>query len=270
MSSHGEGFQDASGAAALRGKRVLVTRAHAQAQELVARLQALGAVPIVLPVIQIKPPTDNYAALDAALRQLATFDWVVVTSVNGVAHVCQRLTALGLGAGALTAVRLAAVGPTTAAALAAHGLRAAVVPERAVAEALLAAIPSPAGQRFLLPLADLARDTLRLGLQAAGAEVVAVPAYRTVLAELSPEARAVLEEGVDLLTFTSGSTVRNFVEQVGAKQAQTLAARARVVAIGPVTATTAQELGLRVDAVATQHTIAGLVEAMVAIARTQD
>jgi len=192
---------------------------------------------------------------------------VVSTSANGVSHVCQRLAALGLGPQALAALGLAAIGPTTAAALAEHGLQAAVVPERSIAEALLAALPSPAGQRFLLPLADLARDTLRLGLQAAGAEVVAVPAYSTVLAELSPEARAAMEDGVDILTFTSGSTVRNFIEQVGSARAQALAARARVVTIGPMTAAAARELGLRVDVVATEHTIAGLVNAMVAMAR---
>jgi len=266
MSSHADVLQDASQRTAWRGKRVLVTRARAQAHDLVTRLQELGAVPIVLPVIHIVPPVDNYVALDTALRQLPTFDWVVFTSINGVTHVWQRLSALGLAAPALAPVRLAAIGLATAAALAAYGLHAAVVPERYVAEALLAAIPHPAGQRFLLPCADLARDTLRVGLQAAGAEVVEVPAYRTVLAEISPEARTALETGVDVLTFTSSSTVRNFVEQVGATMAQALAAQARVVTIGPITAETARELGLRVDVVATEHTIAGLVEAMVTMA----
>jgi len=261
-----DGLQDTASRTALHGKRILVTRAAMQAQDLVARLQELGAVPIVLPVIQTVPPADNYAALDAALRQLASFDWVVFTSPNGVSHTWQRLTALGLEAHALRTVRLAAIGPATTAALARHGLQAAAVPERYIAEALLEAIPHPAGQRFLLPLADLARDTLRLGLQAAGAEVVAVPAYSTVLAEITPEARMALDTGVDILTFTSGSTVRNFVEQVGVSTAQRLAAQARVVTIGPMTAATARELGLRVDVVATEHTIAGLVDAMMTTA----
>jgi len=265
MPSDTDVLQDTARLTALHGKRVLVTRAATQAHDLVARLQALGAVPFVLPVIHIVPPADNYGALDAALRQLPTFNWVVFTSPNGVAHVWQRLTALGLEARALATVRLAAIGPATAAALAAHGLQAEVVPERYITEALLEAMPHPAGQRFLLPRADLARDTLRVGLQAAGAEVVEVPAYSTVLAELSPEARTALETGVDILTFTSSSTVRNFVEQVGPTMAQRLAAQARVVTIGPITATTARELGLRVDVVATEYTIAGLVDAMVAM-----
>ena len=246
----------------LRGKRILVTRARAQAQELVTRLQELGAIPIVFSVIHIIPPVDNYAALDAALRQFATFDWVVFTSVNGVVHVWERLAVLGLEAEAFATVRLAAVGRATAVALTARGHQAAVMPERYVAEALLEVIPHPAGQRFLLPLADLARDTLRVGLQAVGAEVVEVPAYSTVLAQPSPEALAALETGVDVLTFTSSSTVRNFVEQVGQSRAQALAAQARVVTIGPITAATAREFGLRVDVVATEHTIAGLVDAM--------
>ena len=259
-----DGSHDISPSTALYGKRVLVTRARAQAHELVTRLQELGAIPIVFSVIHIVPPVDNYGALDAALHQLTTFDWVIFTSANAVVHVWERLAMLGLGVGAFETVRVVAIGPATAAALTTRGQQAAVVPERYVAEALLEAIPSPAGQRFLLPHADLARDTLRVGLQAAGAEVVEVPAYRTVVAEPSPEALAAVQTGVDVLTFTSSSTVRNFVEQVGQTTAQALTAQAHVVTIGPITAATARELGLRVDVVATVHTIAGLVEAMTA------
>ena len=262
MSSHVDASHGVFPATALRGKRVLVTRARAQAHELVTRLQDLGAIPIIFSVIHIVPPADNYVALDAALRQLATFDWVVFTSVNGVIHVWERLAALGLAVGAFASVRLAAIGPATTAALTTRGLQAAVVPERSVAESLLEAMPHPVGQRFLLPLADRARDTLRVGLQAAGAEVVEVPAYSTVLTEPSPEALAAIQTGVDVLTFTSSSTVRNFVEHVGQSTAQGLAAQARVVTIGPITAATAREFGLRVDVVATEYTIAGLVDAM--------
>ncbi|GIX49745.1 MAG: hypothetical protein KatS3mg131_3956 [Candidatus Tectimicrobiota bacterium] len=250
--------------AALQGKRVLVTRAPEQAQDLIERLRALGAVPILFPTLCLVPPEDNYAALDAALRQLATFDWVVFTSVNGVLHVCQRLQALGLSPQALSQVRLAAIGPATAAALAARGLHVAVMPERYVAEALLEAIPSPRGQRFLLPRAAQARPLLRTRLQAAGGEVVEVAAYRTLPAVPDPEALAALEAGVDVLTFTASSTVRHFVRQLGPARARSLAARALVVTIGPITAATARELGLRVDTVATEYTIAGLVDALLA------
>ena len=247
----------------LEGKRVLVTRAQAQALDLEARLQALGAVPLAFPTIRITPPKDGYAALDGALLELVTFDWVVFTSVNGVDHVWQRLATLGLDGGVFAAPRLAAIGPATAAELAARGLPSVMVPKRFVAEALLEIIPSPGGKRFLLPRAALARDTLRTGLQLAGAEVVEVPAYDTILPEPSTETLAELEAGVDVLTFTASSTVRNFVAQLGQSRARSLAGQAQVAAIGPITAETARDLGLRVDVVASEYTIGGLVSALV-------
>jgi uroporphyrinogen-III synthase len=247
----------------LHNKRVLVTRPYSQAGDLMQRLQELGAVPILFPTIQIGPPADHYRGLDNALRQLPTFHWVVFTSVNGVGHVWQRLATLGLDVQALHGVRVAAIGPATAAALTERGVPVEVVPERYVAEALLTAIPAPAGQRILLPRAAGARDILQVGLQAAGAEVVEVHAYRALPAALTPEVTAALERGVDVLTFTSSSTVQNFVTQIGVERARTLAAQAVVVVIGPITASTASTLGLRVDVVATAYTIAGLVEALV-------
>ena len=257
----------AGSAGVLQGKRVLVTRAREQADDLVHRLVALGAVPIVFPTIQIVPPADGYAALDAALRNLSTFDWVVFTSVNGVVHVCDRLSALGLDMGIFAAVRLATIGPATAEALAARGAQSDVTPERYIAEALLDAIPHVAGKRFLLARADLARDRLRTGLQEAGAEVVDVHAYRTVGASPDADAQAALDNGVDLLTFTSSSTVRHFVAQIGYARAQALCEQGRVVVIGPITAQTVQEFGLRVDAVASTYTISGLVEALIEACR---
>jgi uroporphyrinogen-III synthase len=247
----------------LQGKRVLVTRARAQAGDLVQQLQALGALPVVVPTIDIVPPADAYAALDAALRQLSTFDWVVFTSVNGVLHVWERLTALGLTAHTFASVHVAAIGPATAEALRSHHIHVALVPERYVAEALLDAIPHPAGQRFLLPRAAGSRDILRTGLAAAGAEVVEVHAYQTIQEEPSAAVFAALDTGVDVLTFTSSSTVRYFWSQMGPERIRRLAAQARVVAIGPITAATARELGLHVDAVASEYTIAGLIEALI-------
>ena len=247
----------------LQGKRVLVTRAQAQAHDLEARLQALGAVPLAFPTIRITPPGDGYAALDAALHELPSFNWVVFTSVNGVDHVWRRLRALGLDAGVFRGLQLAAIGPATEAALAARNLQSIVVPKRFVAEALLDAIPSPAGKRFLLPRAALARETLRTGLQRAGAQVVEVPAYDTVLPQPSTKTLAELDAGIDILTFTASSTVRNFVAQLGPARARSLVSQTQVAAIGPITAATARDLGLRVDAVATDYTIAGLVTALV-------
>jgi uroporphyrinogen-III synthase len=248
----------------LQGQRVLVTRARAQAHDLVQQLQELGAVPIVVPTIDIVPPVDAYAALDAALSDLSTFDWVVFTSVNGVLHVWQRLLGLGLAAPAFAAVKVAAIGPATAEALRARHVDVALVPERYVAEALLEVIPHPTGQRVLLPRAAGSRHILRTGLEAAGAAVVEVHAYRTIVVEPAPEALAALDAGVDILTFTSSSTVHNFCTQMGPERLRRLAAQARVVVIGPITAATAQALGLRVDAVASDYTIAGLIDALIA------
>jgi uroporphyrinogen-III synthase len=254
---------EAPRAGVLQGKRVLVTRARAQAGDLVQQLQALGALPIVVPTIDIVPPADGYAALDAALCELSTFHWVIFTSVNGVLHVWERLTALGLTARALASVHVEAIGPATAAALTRRQIHVALMPARYVAEALLDAIPPPAGQRFLLPRAAGARDTLHTGLAAAGAEVVEVHAYQTIQEEPSSAAFAALDTGVDVLTFTSSSTVRHFWSQMGPERAQRLAAQARVVAIGPITAATASALGLHVDAVASEYTIAGLIDALI-------
>jgi uroporphyrinogen-III synthase len=148
-----------------------------------------------------------------------------------------------------------------------QGLHVDVVPERYVAEALLEALPDPVGQRFLLPRAALARDILRTGLQAAGAKVVEVPAYDTVPAAHTSEDLTALTTDVDILTFTASSTVHNFMAQVGPGRAQHLAAHALVATIGPITAATARQVGLRVDVVATEYTIAGLVEAIMAACR---
>ena len=246
----------------LWGKRVLVTRAQAQAHGLEARLQALGAVPLAFPTIHITPPADGYTALDAALHELPTFNWVVFTSVNGVDHVWRRLAALGLDDSVFGGLQLGAIGPATEAELMVRNIRSVLVPKRFVAEALLEVIPSPSGKRFLLPRAALARDTLRTGLQKAGAQVVEVPAYDTVLPRPSSETLAELDSGVDILTFTASSTVRNFVAQLGQDRARSLADRAQVAAIGPITAETARNLGLRVDVVATEYTIGGLVAAL--------
>ncbi|MDQ7029779.1 MAG: uroporphyrinogen-III synthase [Ardenticatenia bacterium] len=226
----------------LDGKRVLVTRARRQARPLAERLRAEGAEPVLLPTIEIVPPADGYAALDAALRALDTFDWVIFTSVNGVAHTCARLEALGLRAHALNRLGVAAIGPATARALQGRGVRVDVIPPTYVAEAVLEVLPLDANMRVLLPRADTARPALREGLQAAGARVVEVTAYRTVPAQLDPGLLARLEQSVDVLTFTSGSTVRHFVALLGAERARTLAHDAVVAAIGPITARVAQEL----------------------------
>ncbi|HZP30370.1 MAG TPA: uroporphyrinogen-III C-methyltransferase [Acidimicrobiia bacterium] len=239
----------------LFGRTVVVTRAREQASGLRARLEQLGADVLELPSISIEP-------LDVALPDLAGFGWVVFTSANGVAAFFDRgLAAAGLDARALAPVRVAAIGPATATALEAHGVRADLVPERFVAESLLEAFPMPAaaGERVLLARAEQARDVLPDGLRARGYEVDVLAVYRTRPAVPDADALERVRRGsVDALTFTSSSTVANFCDLVGAvPDPQPL-----VVSIGPVTSRTARDRGLRVDVEAGEHTIDGLVAAL--------
>ena len=244
----------------LMGRRVIVTRAREQASELVARLSALGAATVEVPAIEIGDPDDGGAALAAAVSRIGDYDWVVLTSPNGSRRLLAALASAGRDARALGGVRLAAIGPGTAAALAAARLVPELVPERFVAESLLEAFPAApeGGGRVLLARAAVARDVLPAGLAARGWAVDVVDAYRTQPVPLDERRAAALAEA-EIVTFTSSSTVTNLLA----------AARGRalppvVAAIGPVTAATAREHGLAVDVEAEVHTIDGLVDALVA------
>ena len=247
----------------LLGVRVLVTRAAEQADALATLLRERGAEPIELPVIRFVPPDDT-GPLDAALARASDYDWVVFTSVNGVDAALARLGAMGRGPEALRGPQIAAIGSATAGRLRVAGLGIAFVPDRFVAEAVLAGLieRGVAGRRVLLARAERARDVLPEGLRAAGATVDVVVAYRTLPGVPAPAALARVRSGdVDVVTLTSSSTARNLAALLG----DDLAAlgHARVVCIGPVTADTARELGLRVDAVAQDYSIPGLVDAIV-------
>lgn len=246
----------------LSGKRVLVTRAREQANTLVERLVELGAEPIEFPTIQIVPPAD-FRPLDAAIARLQTYDWVIFTSVNGVVFFWERLAVAGLSASVLDQVQIGAIGPATAAALTERGIHVDFMPARFVAESILDTIGHVAGKRILLPRADIARETLADGLRERGALVDEIAAYRTVPAQLPPDLRdRVLGEEIDIATFTSSSTVRNFMQTLSGLDPTEVLKGTRIACIGPITAQTAQELGLRVDIVATEHTIEGLVKAI--------
>ena len=245
----------------LAGARVVVTRARAQAGELTAALEALGAEVIELPTIRIVPPADP-EPLRRAAAEAASFDWIVFTSVNAVERFAAALEGTGGDVRRLRGVRVCAVGPATAAALAARGARADVVPEAFVSDAAagaMSAVDELRGRRILLPRASAARAALPEALRAAGARVVEVEAYATELDGRGAEAvRERLAAGeVDVVTFTAGSTVRAFAALVG-----TQLGRARVAAIGPVTSAAAREVGIRVDAEAAEHTVEGLVQAV--------
>ena len=248
----------------LFGQRVLVTRTRQQASVLSARLRSLGAEARELPTSRISPP-DNWTPLDRAITDLAQYDWIVFTSVKGVRYFWERLANAGLDARALHGVRLAAIGPATAAELKAHGLQADYVPGEYVAEAVAAGLGETPGLRVLLPRADLARPALADLLREGGAEVVEVSAYRTVRPDLGGADLGDLLASITVATFTSSSTVRNLAamaRDAGLDLPRELA-QATIACIGPITATTARDLGLTVQIVAQEYTIDGLVEALV-------
>lgn len=252
-----------TGRQSLAGRRVVVTRARHQAAEFVAALEALGAEVVVFPTIRIVAP-DDPEPLRRAVAHLEAYDWLVLTSSNGVERFWAELEAAGLDAGALGGLHIACVGTSTAAAVEARGGRVSVVPEKHVGEGLLDALVAAGavnGARVLLPRAGEARDVLPDGLRARGAHVDDVAAYRTVPdTEGAASLRTRLDAGeIDVLTFTSSSSVRNFVQAVGSDVGQ-----AKVAVIGPVTGETARQLGLAVSIEAEPHTIAGLVQGITA------
>jgi uroporphyrinogen-III synthase len=242
----------------LVGKRILITRAREQASALSELLHSRGAQPIELPTIQFVPPSDD-APLDAAIRKLDEYDWLIFTSVNGVKWFQRRL-----GVPNSSAARVAAIGPATAAAVAELGWSVDVVPTTYVAEAVVEELArlGVGGKRILIPRAEEARDVLADGLTARGAGVDVVAVYRTVPASDSASARALFErETIDVVTLTSSSTARNLVALLG-DDAQKLLAGVAVASIGPITSGTARELGVEVAVEATDHTIPGLVAAL--------
>jgi uroporphyrinogen III methyltransferase / synthase len=248
----------------LSGRVVLVTRAREQAGTFAALLEAAGAQVMLVPTIAIEPP-DSWTPLDAALAE--EHEWVVFTSVNGVAMVRRRAEATGRGRAGLERSRLAAIGPATAAALADWGLTAEVVPGEYVAEGLLERLrPVIAkGDRVLLPRAAETRDVLVRELTAHGARVTEVAAYRTRPAtEHAGGLRQALVEGrVDVVTFTSSSTVRSFCALFGGAELPRLLRGVTVACIGPITRATAEGRGLATQIVPPDYTIPALARAIV-------
>ncbi len=268
----------------LFGRRIVVTRARAQASDLVDRLAELGAAVVEAPAIVLREPDDGGAALRVAAARLHTYDWVVVTSPNGARRLLAAVRAVGGDARAFGRAKLAAIGPGTADELAAGNLVADLVPPQFVAESLLEAFPDaarpaalaadatdPTGPgdgwrqgrgRVLLARAAVARDVLPEGLRAKGWHVEVVEAYRTEPVPLDAATAAAIADA-EMVTFTSSSTVTNFLDALRGAPAPT-ATPPVVAAIGPVTAATAREAGLEVAVEAPVHTIAGLVDAVVA------
>src|SRR5215472_2792591 len=245
----------------LFGKTVVVTRAPEQAADLSSRLRALGADALELPVISLQPPSDT-GPLDRAIDHLALYDWLIFTSANGVRFFMDRLDHSDRDLRSLKA-RICTIGPATRQAVENLHLKVDLMPKEYVAESVVAAFAAETlqGRRVLLPRAAVARDLIPAELGKMGAHVDIVEAYRTVMPENAAEnARALFAARTkpDWITFTSSSTVKNFIAAAGRDALQ----RVRIASIGPVTSKTARDLGLKVDAEAEQFTIDGLLEAI--------
>jgi uroporphyrinogen-III synthase/uroporphyrinogen III methyltransferase/synthase len=246
----------------LTGRRVLVTRAVHQAGKLSDGLRALGAVPVEVPVLEIRPP-ESFAPLDAALQNLSEYHWLILTSANTVRALAERASALGIGLGGLTSLKVAAVGEATAEAARKAGLAVAFIPESYVAESLIEGLAGrAAGQRILLARAAVARDVIPDTLQALGAHINVVDAYRNVLPEAAPRLlRKALADGVDAATFTSSSSVTHLAEAARAAGIEWPLAGVPAISIGPITSQTLRELGWEPAIEANPSDIPGLIAA---------
>jgi len=251
----------------LFGKRIVVTRARGQADTLSAKLRALGAGVIEFPTIEIREAAD-YAPLDHAIANLSSYDWLIFTSANGVRYFLERLRGSAFDWRNLRA-KICAIGPATRAAVEALHLKVDLMGKEYVAEGLLAAFGpyDLAGKRVLLPRAAVARDLVPVELSRRGAQVDVVEAYRTVMPEDALERSRELFEGSrppDLITFTSSSTVQNFIAA-----AKGLPGATQAVSIGPITTKTAIDLGIPVAAQARVFTVDGLVDAILELCETE-
>ena len=253
--------------APLAGQRILVGRAKHQASALSSRLQALGAKVLEIPFIAIRKPR-SYRSLDEALQNINNYDWLILTSVNGVEALRERLQKLRLTNSKLKHLKLAAIGPATKSALEDLGLKVHVVPKEYIAESVVKSLRTKVkGKRVLLARARVARDVIPRELKKLGAKVDVVEAYETVVPRKSQaRLRTILADPrrrPTIATFTSSSMARNFVALAGKRLAQTAVRRGlRLASIGPVTSVTLRELNLPVAVEAKEFTIPGLVSAI--------
>ena len=251
---------------ALKGKRILITRARSQAPSLAQRIESLGGEVIEFPTIEIRPP-ESYGPLDQAINQIGSYDWLIFTSVNGVDRFVDRFEKRGKNIADLAGIEVGAIGPETAKRLTAAQIQPSLVPKQYQAEGILEALIPEAvlGKRILIPRAAKARDILPETLRRWGARVDVVEAYQTVLPQVDVSALCeLLREGtIDVITFTSSSTATNFAVMLRDQDVPRLVSRAVVACIGPITRKTVEDLGMRPEIVSEEFTIAGLVNAMV-------
>ena len=248
----------------LFGKTVLVTRSRSQVSKVTKKLELLGARVIELPAIRIADPADKFEAIDAAISLLASYDWLIFTSANGVTRFFDRLYAARKDARSLSKAHIAAIGTATAAKLKSYGIIADVVPSEFRAEAMITALKGEVapGERVLIPRATEAREILPQSLRDYGAIVDVAPVYETLPSgeDPAPVIEMLKNKEIDFATFASSSTVKNLVKMTGDAS---LLKNTKVVAIGPVTAKTCADLGIDVFATAKEYTIDGLVNTVI-------
>lgn len=247
----------------LAGRRVLVTRAAHQAGKLSEALRELGAEPVEVPVLEIRPP-QSFAALDEALLTLSKYDWLILTSTNTVCALAERAAAMRIELTQPEGLKVAAVGEATASAARGLGLLVTYVPESYVAESLVKGLAGLSnGQKVLLARAAVARDVIPDALRAAGAQVDVVEAYRNAMPEAAPgQLRRALARQVDAAAFTSSSSVKHLAEAAGAAGISWPFAGVAAISIGPITSATLRELGWEPAAEANPSDIPGLVAAV--------
>jgi len=253
----------------LFGRRIAVTRPREDASDLADRLSALGAEPIVAPMIRMAPPED-WSPLDRAIDEVGTFEWIVFTSVNAVDQFMQRLYRGPRDVRELKGVKICAIGPSARERLLRYGIHPDLIPGDFKAEGVVASLGTQGpleGTRFLLPRADVGRERLAEALRSSGAVVTDVVAYRALPADplsgRDPDLYRLLLDGeVDVVTFTSAASVMNFVATFGAEQSADLLQQTTVAVCGPVTAEAASRLGIPVSIMPTEYTLDALVESI--------
>ncbi|MGH8071592.1 MAG: uroporphyrinogen-III synthase [Candidatus Entotheonellia bacterium] len=251
----------------LLGKKILITRSREQASRFAALLREYGAEPIEVPTIQIVPPS-SWESLDRAIAAIRAYDWLIFTSVHGVQAFFARFDAQGRQLADLQGLSVCAIGPATTNELRSRGLEVDVMPSEYRAEAVVESLSTFAlgGKRLLIPRAAVARDVLPRALAAYNARVDVVEAYRTILPSdsLAPETRRLVVQGaIDVVTFTSSSTVTNFMTLIGEADLPQLLRAAVIACIGPITAETARSYGLTPTIVSDEYTIPALARAIV-------
>jgi uroporphyrinogen III methyltransferase/synthase len=250
----------------LFGKRVIVTRSRDQASVFAEMLIDRGATTIEFPTIDVVPPA-SWDELDSAITAIENYNWIIFTSANAVKFFMERLRSLGKDLRMLKGVNICTVGPKTAEALEAFGLRADLIPAEFKAEGVLAALGgvNVKGLKFLIPRAKVAREIIPDSLRELGADVTVATAYENVkpMADMDRVKKLFEEKRISVVTFTSSSTVHNFVEILGQKEYKALINGVTVACIGPVTARTAEEYGMKIDIMPKEYTIPAFVDAMV-------